>query len=648
MTGGLSVIHPGFVLAGLLAAAVPVVIHLWLRPRPRRVEIGSVRLLKVAMRQHARRRNVRRWLLLSARVAGVLLLGLLFARPYLRGAPAGGRDREVALVIDRSASLRASAGGTTAFARAQGAAEALLAALPEQTAVHLAYADADGVEPAPEPRVDRRLRCGFAASDHGKALAWARDLLVVSRRRDRRAVYVTDLQRSGLGRAPAGGWPEGVTVEVIDVGRPVPKNLAVIDARVDRQEIRPGEPVVVSAVVTNTGALPLVKVPVRLALEGPSAPRAADQAVSLGPGASEVVRFPIDGPGPGAYRGAVAAEPGDDFPEDDRRWLAFEARPAERVLLVDGEPGPTVFGQETYYLETAMRLKPPGQGASATPYETVRVARGGGAALPPLRGFGVVVACNVGDWTEGEASSLREYVASGGRFVLFSGRKVTPETGDRLRRARLVPAEVLGTSEPGAYRFGTWARDHPVFRALSDPQHGDLRRLESRRITRWKPDAEAVVLARTPDGEPIVFEAAVGSGRLLVFALAADRDWGDWPVHRLFLPMVHQVLGDLTGRLSERRTTEALNAGPKEPPGVSASGRVVTVRNLDPKESETERVRLEVFRRAYRLPDPKPEATEATGAVAGAQRPDEVWRYLIWGLFVVLVAETFLANRTHA
>ena len=52
--------------------------------------------------------------------------------------------------------------------------------------------------------------------------------------------------------------------------------------------------------------------------------------------------------------------------------FAFETRMPERVLLVDGEPGPSVFGNETYYLETALRLSLPGEQAKEASRHPVR------------------------------------------------------------------------------------------------------------------------------------------------------------------------------------------------------------------------------------------------------------------------------------
>ena len=77
--------------------AVPIVIHLLFRPRARQVEIGTLFFLRSCCTDSARRRKVRRWLLLALRAAGVLLLALLFARPY-RSARSAGIEREVVIL----------------------------------------------------------------------------------------------------------------------------------------------------------------------------------------------------------------------------------------------------------------------------------------------------------------------------------------------------------------------------------------------------------------------------------------------------------------------------------------------------------------------------------------------------------------------
>ena len=89
---GFGLVHFGFLFAAA-AVAVPILIHLLLKPRARKMDIGTLRFLKLVLKDSTRRRKIRRWLLLALRMAAVMLLALLFARPYLSRAGTEGRER---------------------------------------------------------------------------------------------------------------------------------------------------------------------------------------------------------------------------------------------------------------------------------------------------------------------------------------------------------------------------------------------------------------------------------------------------------------------------------------------------------------------------------------------------------------------------
>ena len=130
-----------------------------------------------------------------------------------------------------------------------------------------------------------------------------------------------------------------------------------------------------------------------------------------------MVHFEVPVREPGLYRGYVEIAAGDDLPFDDRRWLAFAARKSDRILLVDGEPGASVFSSETYFLEMAIRLTLPGQDQSAavTPYEPEHLAWSDqSGSLPALDAFRVVCLCNVPDVSPAAAARSRASCARAG------------------------------------------------------------------------------------------------------------------------------------------------------------------------------------------------------------------------------------------
>jgi len=151
-----------------------------------------------------------------------------------------------------------------------------------------------------------------------------------------------------------------------------------------------------------------------------------------------------------------------------------------------------------------------------------------------------------------------------------------------------------------------------------------------------------------------VIERSHGAGKCLLFAFPADNAWGEWAIHRLYVPLVHQLVGYSTNRLPETSPVKSARAGqgPSQAPGVAVENGKALVRNVDPAESEIERTTVATLREVYRLPDamenkPRDPVVRATLA-AGVERHDELWRPIAWGLLIVLVAEMFLANRTHA
>jgi hypothetical protein len=76
-------------LIGLLLAAVPVILHMVMRAKPKRIEFPALRLLKSRQPSNARRMQLRHWLLLFLRALLIAVLVLAIARPSLPAARYG-------------------------------------------------------------------------------------------------------------------------------------------------------------------------------------------------------------------------------------------------------------------------------------------------------------------------------------------------------------------------------------------------------------------------------------------------------------------------------------------------------------------------------------------------------------------------------
>jgi drug/metabolite transporter (DMT)-like permease len=125
-------VNPLFLL-GVLAAAVPILLHLRKRERARRIEFPTLIFLRKISRKTIRFQKLRHLLLLLMRILAFACLVLAFMRPYTnvppQAAAAEGRvSRAMVILLDNSMSM--SYGDR--WARAQKAATDIVRGGPRQ------------------------------------------------------------------------------------------------------------------------------------------------------------------------------------------------------------------------------------------------------------------------------------------------------------------------------------------------------------------------------------------------------------------------------------------------------------------------------------------------------------------------------------
>src|SRR3954471_4053317 len=123
----LSLLHSGFLIAGVSLIDLPIIIHILNRQRFRIVNWAAMEFLLRAMRKNRKRLKLEQWILLAARCLAVILIGLALAEPTggcsdnsMAGAIAGQSGMNV-IVIDNSYST-AYAGPHTAVVGEDGKA----------------------------------------------------------------------------------------------------------------------------------------------------------------------------------------------------------------------------------------------------------------------------------------------------------------------------------------------------------------------------------------------------------------------------------------------------------------------------------------------------------------------------------------------
>src|SRR6267142_2125956 len=420
----MSFLQIGF-LTALGALAIPIVIHLVFRQRPRRADLGTLRFLRLVLAQNARRRHVMRWLLLALRLACVALIAFLFARPYWLAAQAAGEKRTTVVLVDQSATMDVRQEGARLIERAVATTKELLAQANSNDRFEIALFD-HAIHPltAGGAMEDGKKTRDFSAgdllnklvapaicwggTDYGGAMEWTRDALAKAPAGARRLIIFTDLQRSGLAWTEVDTLPDNVVTQIHDLGRAAVNNLAVVEARAERTWLRPEEQTTVHATVYNGGPFTMDELSVTLRLTAGGKTIDLRNRTKIEPGASESLRFDVPPLAAGLWQGTVAIEADDDLPIDNQRHVAILASPPYQVLLVDGRSATSPVLAATYFLETSLRLAPPGEVSAVSPFEPRRITAD--EILPALDKYDVIVLADVGELSRGSAEQLKAFV----------------------------------------------------------------------------------------------------------------------------------------------------------------------------------------------------------------------------------------------
>ena len=111
-------------MLGLLAVAIPIIIHLLQLRRPQRLAFTNTAFIRAVELVTVRRRNLQRMLLLLARVVGIIALVLVFCQPFIPARQLKVMANGTEVLVDNSFSMQAS-GQTqnSVFAEAVGQAQ---------------------------------------------------------------------------------------------------------------------------------------------------------------------------------------------------------------------------------------------------------------------------------------------------------------------------------------------------------------------------------------------------------------------------------------------------------------------------------------------------------------------------------------------
>jgi hypothetical protein len=534
-------------LFGLVAAAVPIVIHLLNRRRVKRIKFSSLEFLDEVNKQRMRRINLRRILILILRTLAVLMLVFAFARPTLRSGFlfAGSMPKNVIICLDASYSMGVNEETGTAFDAAKNIAKEIVDEASANDEINV-IVFAKTAEPALEKGTRNRgvVRSAIdraALSNEVTSLRAALDrALVMVEESDVEGgeIYVVSDFRYSTDSTlvDEDKTPENVRIYFVPAYEDDADNVSIDRVAVPRKLLRPGEVVKVNVTASNHAKETTANVSLELVVEGD---RKAEQVIEIAAGASQTVTFPLSLARPGRYHGR-ASKNNDRLPIDDDRYFLVEVSNTVPVAILGGRlrPGAGAEGaaavSPAFFVEKALNPR----GVADGEFRVTSVAeRDLTAASLPANG--VVVWVSPQELEARRMALVERHVRRGGGLLVFLGGASRGMLDDTTFRALVGMRGATDQSGQPQAAFTSFEKEHPVFNLFTRDELELLSRSRTSSHVSARGVAPDSIIAYLGGGDPAAWECVRGRGRVLVFAAAPDLDAGDIPLSPMFLPLVH-------------------------------------------------------------------------------------------------------------
>lgn len=650
-------------LLGLLLVSLPLLIHLLVRRRGRRLDFPSLRFLRETPSFKLYPRRIRQPLLLALRAAAIILFVLGLARPLFTSST---KTPEAARFILIDASLSMKTRGRAEAAREQARAIVNKLKAGERAAViafaseAMVLAELTGDKERLLEAVGRYEPTGGAVN-YRAGFAGVRTQLQTEPQVAAQVDIISDFQESGFEEQAEVISREAAQfrLSTYGVGSEIERNAFLTDELVVEKTER-GLELSATEIVSES--------------DGRSGARRV-WTIEGNEGVSPEIEWRTETNN--QITGRLKVLEPDEFDADDERFFVFAPPRETRVLLIEDESGATP------YLNAALEASASNAGATRFLLERRKDLPLSAIDLAP---FSLIVVTLHGAAEVNEASALLEYARSGGTVWMFLARDLDAASWTQFASSdagHALPFDSIARksgSQP--LTFGAMDTDAPQLRALDESALaalGAVRVSESYAVT---PRAQTDTLMRWSDGTAAFISARTGLGTIMLLATSPERVSSELGLSPSFPALVSSVsrAAEATGEPLSQVIGEVvhLNVAPdtevkitNAQGGVSLTKARELIRRPLNYFSEPEIYRLEFAGQqkfvAFNAPVPESEralttidelrqhfpANEGRSARASnvaasndaLEQSGSTWRYFLCAAFLLMIAELFMAMR---
>lgn len=508
-------------LAGAAAIIAPILLHLRRRPPQDRVEFSSLLFLDAQTPVPVSKRRLENWLLLLLRCLALILLALMFSRPFVQNesTAAASPNSATLILLDRSASMRRADLWKQAIAEAEKQLKAakltdrISLAVFDRELTPLWSFEEDRNTPANRlTAIQTRLA---ALTPTWKATHLDRALIAAVPSFDssttslkKRIHLISDLQEgTKLDALRTIAWPAELTLSVHRLDPATNDNLSI--ALAAREDDRSAD-ALVRIRLSNTRDSALRD----FTLAWQNAPKTDAITAQIPPGASRILTAP-----PNSTNATTLTLTGDTHDFDNRIFIAPPQPRTVRIHFLGKDATRDEASAPLYYLARALQ-----------PTATLAPVLTADEKLPTQPADILFIVGSA------PADGLRDYIERGGFLV------TVPSDATLLKAVTGLDLNVTADTSDEYRMLADVKTEHPLLKPFADPKLRDFTKLRfwKHRHIQGKGDSVPLeTLAKYDNGHPAILSARIGKGTLIVLASGWHPSDSQFALSTKFVPLLY-------------------------------------------------------------------------------------------------------------
>jgi len=537
------------VLFGLIAASIPIIIHLLNLRKLKVIEFSSLQFLKEMQKNKMRKIRIKQILLLILRTLAIVFLVLSFSRPTIRNINLAGLGAEVKntiiIVVDDTPSMSVEDKRGSYISQAKKLAEKILESSEEGDEIYLIkFSDLnvlrEDFEPTSKNIAEREIE-NIEVKDVSKNFV---DVFIsVSKILDKtknisKEIYLlTDFQKTNLPEDLSSlpkldkSFDANTRVYVFNIGEKEAFNISIDSIQVLTKIFEINKPVNVSVSLTNHSSENGVNVSSNLFFNDK---KVAQKGIDIKGYSSGNFSFTGHTRDYGFNSGRLEIED-DDFLKDNFRYFNFFVPEKIKVLMVSDNQNDLFF----INLVLSQTIDENSEPVFSITQTTTQFFN----SYKP-ENYDILIISSPEKIFN--LSPLKNYIQNGGRTVILPGINSSviafSKAIESLGLNSISGVTGSKDSKSSFTRFKEIDFKHPIFSGIFS--ENVQKKIESPKIFysfNYKPNLNGKEIISLENNYSFLAEEKLGNGVVLLFTAALDLSWSELPLKPIFVPMINRI-----------------------------------------------------------------------------------------------------------